>query len=73
MKKIFFRHTLLPLFAGTFALTVASCADETLGDNANNGDNDAVVHFEINDAQRLITVSTRANGTQVRGSERSRP
>ena len=68
MKKIFFRHTLLPLFAGTFALTVASCSDETLGDNANNGDNDAVVHFEINDAQEEILshggVLTRAaNGS----------
>lgn len=49
-------------------MTVASCSDETLGDNANNGDNDAVVHFEINDAQEEILsrggVLTRAaNGS----------
>ena len=51
MKKTFFYHALSALFIGSMAFAAVSCADDDLGDNANNGDNGAVVRFSVSDAQ----------------------
>ena len=51
MKKTFFYHALSALFIGSMAFSAISCADDDLGDNANNGDNGAVVRFNVSDAQ----------------------
>ena len=51
MKKTFFYHALSALFIGSMAFSAVSCADDDLGDNANNGDNGAVVRFSVSDAQ----------------------
>ena len=51
MKKTFFYHALSALFIGSMAFSAISCADDDLGDNANNGDNGAVVRFSVSDAQ----------------------
>ena len=51
MKKTFFYHALSALFIGSMAFSAVSCADDDLGDNANNGDNGAVVRFNVSDAQ----------------------
>ena len=51
MKKTFFYHALSALFIGSMAFSAVSCADDDLGDNANNGDKGAVVRFSVSDAQ----------------------
>lgn len=51
MKKTFFYHALSALFIGSMVFSAVSCADDDLGDNANNGDNGAVVRFSVSDAQ----------------------
>nr|WP_315407842.1 hypothetical protein [uncultured Prevotella sp.] len=51
MKKTFFYHALSALFIGSMAFSAVSCADDDLGENANNGDKGAVVRFNVSDAQ----------------------
>ena len=51
MKKTFFYHALSALFIGGMAFSAVSCADDDLGENTNNGDKGAVVHFNVSDAQ----------------------
>ena len=50
MKKISY-YTLSALFAGSIALSMVSCADDDLGNNLSDGDKEAIVQFEITDAQ----------------------
>ena len=65
MKKTFFYHALSALFIGSMAFSAVSCADDDLGDNANNGDNEAVVGFNVSDVQD--DVQTRG-GALTRGA-----
>lgn len=51
MKKTFFYHALSALFIGGMAFSAVSCADDDLGENANNGDKGAVVRFNVSDVQ----------------------
>ena len=51
MKKTFFYHALSALFIGGMAFSAVSCADDDLGENANNGNNGAVVRFNVSDVQ----------------------
>lgn len=51
MNKTFFYHALSALFVGSMAFAAVSCADDDLGENANNGDKGAVVRFNVSDAQ----------------------
>ena len=44
---IHYRHYLLV----AFALSMVSCADDDLGNNLSDGDKEAIVQFEITDAQ----------------------
>ena len=50
MKKISY-YTLSALFVGSIALSMVSCADDDLGNNLSDGDKEAIVQFEITDAQ----------------------
>lgn len=51
MNKTFFYHALSALFIGGMAFSAVSCADDDLGENANNGNNGAVVRFNVSDVQ----------------------
>lgn len=51
MKKTFFYHALSALFIGGMAFSAVSCADDDLGENANNGNDGAVVRFNVSDVQ----------------------
>ena len=51
MNKTFFYHALSALFIGGMAFSAVSCADDDLGENANNGNDGAVVRFNVSDAQ----------------------
>lgn len=50
MKKISY-YTLSALFVGSIALSMVSCADDDLGNSLSDGDKEAIVQFEITDAQ----------------------
>ena len=50
MKKISY-YTLSALFVGSIALSMVSCADDDLDNNLSDGDKEAIVQFEITDAQ----------------------
>ena len=51
MKKTFFYHALSALFIGGMAFSAVSCADDDLGENTNNGNDGAVVRFNVSDVQ----------------------
>ena len=51
MNKTFFYHALSALFIGGMAFSAVSCADDDLGENANNGNDGAVVRFNVSDVQ----------------------
>ena len=51
MNKTFFYHALSALFIGGMAFSAVSCVDDDLGENANNGNNGAVVRFNVSDVQ----------------------
>lgn len=51
MNKTFFYHALSALFIGGMAFSAVSCADDDLGENANNGNNGVVVRFNVSDVQ----------------------
>lgn len=51
MNKTFFYHALSALFVGGMAFAAVSCADDDLAEKTNNGDTEAVVRFNVSDAQ----------------------
>ena len=51
MNKTFFYHALSALFIGGMAFSAVSCADDDLGENTNNGNDGAVVRFNVSDVQ----------------------
>ena len=63
MKKIFFYRTLSALFIGGMTFSAISCADE-LGENTSNDDKEAVVSFNVADAQE----EAQTRGALTRGA-----
>ena len=63
MKKIFFYRTLSALFIGGMTYSAISCADE-LGENTSNDDKEAVVSFNVADAQE----EAQTRGALTRGA-----
>lgn len=65
MKKISY-YTLSALFVGSIALSMVSCADDDLGNSLSDGDKEAIVQFEITDAQEEALSKYNAS---TRGAE----
>ena len=63
MKKIFFYRALSALFIGGMTFSAISCADE-LGENTSNDDKEAVVSFNVADAQE----EAQTRGALTRGA-----
>ena len=63
MKKTFFYHALSALFVGGMVFAAVSCADE-LGENTSNDDKEAVVSFNVADAQE----EAQTRGALTRGA-----
>ena len=63
MKKIFFYRALSALFVGGMTFSAISCADE-LGENTSNDDKEAVVSFNVADAQE----EAQTRGALTRGA-----
>ena len=63
MNKTFFYHALSALFVGGMAFAAVSCADE-LGENTSNDDKEAVVSFNVADAQE----EAQTRGALTRGA-----
>lgn len=51
MKKQIFYHALSALFVGGFALSALSCAEDTMDNSTSDGDKEAIVRFDVSDAQ----------------------
>lgn len=51
MKKVFFYHALSAFLAGGIALSSISCTDGDFSDHTREGDKEAIIKFEVNDAQ----------------------
>lgn len=64
MNKTFFYHALSALFVGGMAFSAASCADDELGENTNNGDTEAAVRFDVSDSQE----DAQTRGALTRGA-----
>ena len=63
MNKTFFYHALSALFVGGMVFAAVSCADE-LGENTSNDDKEAVVSFNVADAQE----EAQTRGALTRGA-----
>ena len=63
MKKIFFYRAISALFIGGMTFSAISCADE-LGENTSNDDKEAVVSFNVADAQE----EAQTRGALTRGA-----
>ena len=51
MKKQIYYHALSALFVGSFALSALSCAEDTMDNSTSDGDKEAIVRFDVSDAQ----------------------